>query len=98
MSKNIIKVVSKKDHRNREVYYKKSKKDYTYVLDAFLHKFSKNFIFVDFEYGYGGNTLSRIIAASPEFYWDGDPVLYPDKGYSIIEDPEPSPHFASPIE
>ena len=75
-----------------------SKKDYTYVLDAFLHKFSKNFIFVDFEYGYGGNTLSRIIAASPEFYWDGDSVLYPDKGYSIIEDPEPYPHFASPIE
>jgi len=74
------------------------KKDYTYVLDAFLHKFSKNFIFVDFEYGYGGNTLSRIIAASPEFYWDGDSVLYPDKGYSIIEDPEPYPHFASPIE
>lgn len=72
--------------------------DYLSLLDKFLDAYSDTFIFVDFAYGYGGNTLSRIIAASPEFYWDGDSVLYPDKGYSIIEDPEPYPHFASPIE
>ena len=72
--------------------------DYLSILDKLLASYSDTFIFVDFEYGYGGNTLSRIIAASPEFYWAGDPVLYPDKGYSIIEDPEPYPHFASPIE
>ena len=72
--------------------------DYLSILDKLLSSYSSSFIFVDFEYGYGGNTLSRIIAASPEFYWDGDSVLYPDKGYSIIEDPEPYPHFAGPIE
>jgi len=72
--------------------------DYLSILDKLLSSYSSSFIFVDFEYGYGGNTLSRIIAASPEFYWDGDSVLYPDKGYSIIEDPEPYPHFASFIE
>ena len=72
--------------------------DYLSILNKFLDTYSDTFVFVDFAYGYGGNTLSRIIAASPEFYWDGDSVLYPDKGYSIIEDPEPYPHFASPIE
>ena len=72
--------------------------DYLSLLNKFLDTYSDTFVFVDFAYGYGGNTLSRIIAASPEFYWDGDSVLYPDKGYSIIEDPEPYPHFASPIE
>lgn len=73
-------------------------KDYLYILNKFLDAYSDTFVFVDFDYGYGGNTLSRVISASPEFYWDGDPVEYPDDGYSIIEDPEPYPHFASPIE
>jgi len=72
-------------------------KDYLYVLNKFISTYN-NFILVDFAYGYGGNTLSRIISVSPEFYWDGDPTEYPDKGYSIIIDPEPNPHFANPIE
>ena len=72
-------------------------KDYLYVLNKFISTYN-NFILVDFAYGYGGNTLSRIISVSPEFYWDGDPVEYPDDGYSIIVDPEPNPHFATPIE
>ena len=72
-------------------------KDYLYVLNKFISTYN-NFILVDFAYGYGGNTLSRIISVSPEFYWDGDPVEYPDNGYSIIVDPEPNPHFATPIE
>ena len=73
-------------------------KDYLYVLNKFISTYNNNFILVDFAYGYGGNTLSRIISVSPEFYWDGDPIEYPDNGYSIIVDPEPYPHFASPLE
>ena len=73
-------------------------KDYLYVLNKFLSTYTNNFVFIDFAYGYGGNTLSRIISASPEFYWDGNPINYPDDGYSIIVDPEPNSHFATPIE
>jgi len=72
--------------------------DYLYVLNKFISTYNNNFILVDFAYGYGGNTLSRIISVSPEFYWYGDPIEYPDDGYSIIVDPEPNPHFATPIE
>lgn len=73
-------------------------KDYLFILNKFLDAYSDTFVFIDFAYGYGGNTLSRIISVSPEFYWDGDPIEYPDDGYSIIVDPEPNPHFATPIE
>jgi len=75
--------------------------DYLFILNKFLNAYSDTFVFIEYPPGYGGNTLSRIIAASPEFYWDGDPVLYPDEGYYIIEDPPsnpPDPHFASFIE
>lgn len=78
-------------------------KDYLFILNKFLNAYSNTFVFIEYPPGYGGNTLSRIISASTEFYWDGDPVLYPDEGYHIIEDPPskyklPDPHFASSIE
>lgn len=73
------------------------KKDYTYVLDAFLHKFSKNFIFISFPMGYGGNTLNRVISSSPEIYWDGDSTAYPDdlEGFPVAYDSLSNPHFAT---
>jgi hypothetical protein len=72
--------------------------DYLSILNKFLDTYSDTFVLVEFSHGYGGNTLSRVISASPEFYWDGDPTEYPDEGYAIIIDPEPHPHFANPIQ
>ena len=72
-------------------------KDYTYALDIFLDKFPKNFIFISFPFGYGGNTLNRVISASPEIYWNGDSTAYPDDtgGFPVIYDSSDSPHFAT---
>tara|TARA_B100000780_G_C21111639_1_gene449263 strand:+ start:1235 stop:1873 length:639 start_codon:yes stop_codon:yes gene_type:complete len=72
-------------------------KDYTYALDKFLDKYNSTFIFIDYDYGYAGNTLSRIISASPEFYWKGNPILYPDdvEGFYVVYDDPTAPHFAS---
>ena len=69
---------------------------YTYALDTFLHRFPKNFIFISFPFGYGGNTLNRVISASPEIYWDGDSTAYPDDigGFPVIYDSD-APHFAT---
>lgn len=73
-----------------------TKKDYTYALDTFLHRFPKNFIFISFPFGYGGNTLNRVISASPEIYWDGDSTAYPEDigGFPVIYD-STDPHFAN---
>ena len=71
--------------------------DYTYALDIFLDKFPKNFIFISFPFGYGGNTLNRVISASPEIYWHGDSTSYPDDigGFPVIYDDPANPHFAT---
>lgn len=73
------------------------KENYTYALDTVLHKFPKNFIFITFLYGYAGNTLNRVISASPEIYWDGDSIAYPDDigGFPVVYDDPAAPHFAT---
>jgi len=74
-----------------------TKKDYTYALDTFLHRFPKNFIFISFPFGYAGNTLNRVLSASPEIYWDGDSTAYPEDigGFPVIHDDPATPHFAN---
>jgi len=72
--------------------------DTLYILDKFLNILQQRVLFISFPRGYGGNTLSRIIAASPEIYWKGNPIEYPDKGYSIVVDDPSAPHFASDLE
>jgi hypothetical protein len=55
-----------------------------------IEKFSDNIIFVSYPTGFAGNVISRIISASPEIYFEGDPVRYPNsvEGFLVRRWPE----------
>jgi len=72
--------------------------DYLSILDKLLFTYNKTFVFIDYAPGYGGNTLSRIISVSPEFYWEGNPLYYPDDGYNSTESDPEDPHFATAVQ
>ena len=72
--------------------------DYLHVIEKYLSTYNKTFVFIDYAPGYGGNTLSRIISVSPEFYWDGNPLYYPDDGYNSTESDPEDPHFATAVQ
>ena len=48
------------------------------ALNKAIKKYSKNIIFVSYPQGYGGHLVCRIISASPEIYFDSDPLFYPN--------------------
>lgn len=44
-----------------------------------IKEHENNIIFISYPKGYGGHLVTRIISASPEIYFESDPLQYPDK-------------------
>jgi hypothetical protein len=59
--------------------------DYFDLLDSVIEKYNHNVIFVNYNAGFGGNAIRRIISASPEVYFrKGSPLKYPDNTEGFV--------------